>query len=225
MSDAAADEQAPPDELVRLFIDEATRSLTSLPVVPPLRCTTKVLHYGENGWEDGSSVLITSWFDVTVAFSSEAIEGAYRFGERENAVWAFARKVGGVEPFALHEWAAALGRDPVPVTGGEWVYRPDRLRAMIAAFSDGLRDMHGGIAHSSDSVIARLTANRAARASEDAERARLRDQERDEVEAAEAFRRGDFASAVRLLQKHGTSLGAAQRRKLEIAESKLRSIQ
>jgi hypothetical protein len=210
-----------PDELVRVFVDDATRSLTSLSVSPSLRCTTTILQYGDSGWEERSSAPITTWFDVTVSFASEAIEGAYRFGERDNVMWAYARKAGGTESFALSEWAEVLDKDASKLSGGDWVFEPERIRAIVAVFGDGLRDMHAAISESSTPLLTRLAAARAARTADDVARSLLREQERDEVQAAEAFRRGDYQTAVRLLRKHAESLSAAQLRKLAIAESKI----
>ena len=57
---------------------------------------------------------------------------------------------------------------------------------------------------------------------EDAESARVREQERDEVQAAAAFRSGNYQLAAKLLSKHATHLSPAQQRKLALALSKLR---
>lgn len=201
---------ATPDELVRLFIEEASRRLTALPVSSTLSCTADVRHFGDS-----------DWFEVTVAFSNNAVEGAFRFGERENAIWAEARKAGAEQTFALWEWSAVLNRIPGPWEGGDWVYEPERVRAIVDALADALRLMHDGIAGATDADHERLFAARAARSEEDAEHARVREQERDEVQAAAAFRKGDFDTTARLLRKHVAQLSPAQQRKLALAESKL----
>lgn len=203
-------EPATPDDLIRLFIEEATSGLTSLPVSALLRCSSTVRHFGDN-----------QWFEVTVTFSNNVIDGAYHFGERENAIWAEARCVGAEHSFALWEWSTVLGRVSGPWEGGDWVYEPERLRTIVQALTVALGELYEGIASASTAVHQQLLAAREERSVEEAAHARVREQERDEVQAAAAFRNGDYGTAAKLLRKHATHLSSAQQRKLHLAERKL----
>lgn len=203
--------------LATTFVSAARDAIAHSLGSAQLTVESKVQENGSAGIHSGAPETISGWFLAEVGFRNAHVVGAFRFGERESALHLDIGIPGSDARYALSEWALALGRDELAVAPEQWVFQPERLLISIQQFGDALSQLYPLIANADVGIVSALEAARVDSAAERQEQLRALLQERDEVSAADAFRREAYDEAVRFLAAHESHLSPAQKRKLDVA--------
>lgn len=209
-------------ELASAFVSTAREVVARAlgPTALPVRPT--VCELGASGSRLVDPEQVASWFWAEVEFGNARLAGRFSYGDRDHSLDLELAIPAAPTRYALWEWARVLGRPELARAPESWVFQTERLVASLHGFGAALAPLHPLIVAADSHVIADLERHRADTAAEREETMRARHQERDEIRAAEAFRREAWAEAAELLAVHEIHLGPAQRRKLELARLRSR---
>jgi len=164
---------------------------------------------------------VSGFFWAEREFATTRLAGRMTYGDRELEVNLIVgpvsvfRRVKG--PYALWEWLAAFGAPPRLESIGSWLTTTAGVRAAVVTLGAVFQEFAPQIAAAGRGAIERIEAARAERqAAWSAQHAEWEHQSAA-AKAAEAFRVGDYARAVALLEPHAARLTPAERTKLALA--------
>lgn len=144
------------------------------------------------------------------------------FGDRELEVRTSVHPYGRPWALELGYYLEAMGMDSEPVRNSMWINDEKRLGAVLRRQATGLRECLRGLDADADALwyAAEATRQQAIRSA----RARMRRRETRVAvhRAREAFGAGQYRRVVALLTPYEDILSDAQRRRLNLAESRLR---
>ena len=203
--------------LVRSFISCATSEFAQLVDSPAARWSIAVEHATSRGIVEVAPEDITGFFFITAHFANDSVAGQLSFGDREFDVNMIIGPVDGGSRYALWEWADALDQPDLVPRDTAFVNTVSRLAGIVAAMAGAVRILQSPIATAPPDVIERIENARAA-AHERFQRQLASDNHRHaSAAAAQAFRAGDYARAILLLEPIEASLTPAERGQLAYA--------
>lgn len=208
-------------EIVREFLEAAAEAFSFLT--------------SERGYSQGTQVLSSvheqpvepeqldqgGFFYASVEFETASLRVRISYGDRELDINTLVSlqppALGAGKEYGLWEWIAALGIPDHRTTHAEWVLTSGRMRETVRQSAQVLHDHYDRITAADAGVFATLELERNRRQEEWQEQERERGHRRIAAQAAQAFRRRDYAQVVTLLDPLGERLTAGERRKLEYA--------
>jgi hypothetical protein len=217
-------EIAPSSELIHAFFDSAVPAIRLLERQPGFRCdrTLQVLSGAE--LESATPEQVAGrFFFAAVTFVTPILSGEMSYGDRElylNLIVGRTAPVPNCRKYGLWEWANALGASDERADGASFVADVARVRRVAGGLGDVLAGLWPRLAQAGPEVFAAMDTARV-----EVQRAFERDMEQRAhatmaSEAARAFRRGDYARAVRLLESRN-DLTPAEQAKLRLARKYL----
>lgn len=215
----------PPPVLVRAFLDASLEALQFLAGQPGFRSAVTVEQAaGRDGIEPASPDTVSGVFWVRRTFSTTRLAGEMTYGERELVINLIVGPVslpaakGG---YGLWEWIAALGTSAGSESVEPWPATAARVRAEVATLGAAFRELGPRIAAAGSDVIRRIEDARTSRRAEwVGEHAEWAHQDAA-ARAADAFRAGDYAKVVALLEPIAGHLTPAEQKKLALALKRL----
>lgn len=221
-SDVGLPEPAP--VLVRAFVDASLEALQFLVGQSGFRSAVTVEEAaGRDGIEPASPDTVRGVFWVRRTFATTRLTGEMTYGERElviNLIVGPVSLFGAVGQYALWEWMAALGVSGFE-SGGPWPATAARVRAAVATLGAAFREHAPRIAAAGPDLIRRLEDSRASRRAGSAAQHADWAHQNAAARAADAFRAGDYAKVVALLQPIAGHLTPAEQKKLALARKRL----
>ena len=221
--DAGAPE--PPPILVAAFLAASSEALQFMHGAPGFHTSVTVEELREDEFVEVSADAVSGLFNVERKFATRRLAGKITFGERElYANLSVSRRlplIGSLGPYGLWEWVAAFDGATGWQGIGSWLSTAERVRQAVAELGTVFREAAPRIAEASLATARWIDADRARRRAE-----HLAEHQRsaDEVirgRANEAFRTGDFATAVKLLESLGDRRTPAEQMKLTLARKRV----
>ena len=216
----------PPPILVRAFLDASLDALRFLADLPDFRSSETVEQMTDRGIVAVDPRVVSGVFWVRRRFSTGRLAGEMTYGERELDInlivgpVSTGRRAGGA--YALWEWVAAYG-GASPADAGPWPATAERVRTAVATLGAVFQAYAPRIEAAERDIIEQIERARDQRqAAWSAELAERKHRSATE-KAADAFRAGDYARVVALLEPHGPHLTPAERAKLAIARKRART--
>jgi hypothetical protein len=223
-TDSNIDVPEPPPVLVRAFLDASLEALQFLVGQPGFRSTVAVEKATGHGFVPVSPDMVNGPFSARRAFATTRLTGELTYGERELEInlivgpMSVSRAAG---QYALWEWIAALGASANYDVGLPWLNTAARLRSAVAKLGDAFREHAASIAAAGPDVIRRIEEARTSRRAESAAQHAEWAHQNAAVRAADAFRAGDYAKVVALLEPIASHLTPAEQKKLALALKRL----
>ena len=220
-SDVGTPEPAP--ILVRAFLDASLEALQFLAVGRDFRSAVTVEQATERGTVAVAPDAVRGVFWACRTFSTAQLKGKVTYGERElviNLIVGPVPSARSAGEYALWEWVAALGGSGGE-GGGPWPATAGRVRAEVTTLGAVFREYAPRIAAATPAVFHRLEESRARRRAEWADEQTQWKHRDAAARAADAFRAGDYARVVSLLEPIASRLTPAEQMKLALARKRL----
>jgi hypothetical protein len=222
-ADAGAPE--PPPILVAAFLAASLEALQFLRGEPGFHTSVTIEQLREDQFVEVSADVVTGPFTVRRTFGTRRLAGTMTYGERElEANLLVSRRlplIGALGPYALWEWVAAFEGAARWQGTGSWLSTAERVRQAVTELGTVFREAAPRIAEASIGTARWIDADRARRRAEEAADHQRSAHEAIRVRANEAFRTGDFATAITLLESLGDRRTPAEQMKLALARKRL----
>jgi hypothetical protein len=216
---------APIPVLLQSFFDAARDALGCLSLEPAFSHEESVHAFTDTGVRLVTAEEVGPWFFLARAgFATDRIVGEITYGDREffiNVVivpTTFADTTN--DGFGLWEWMAAFGMPDRRASGGP-AWTPAQVREAVADVGAVLAEIWPRIASADRRVIATMQAAREKRHQEWADKEFAYKHERLAAQAADAFRKRDYARVIALLEPIASRLTPAESAKLHLARKYL----
>ena len=223
-SDAGVPE--PPPILVAAFLAASAEALQFLQGEPGFNTSITIEQLREGEFVGVSADAVSGLFNVERKFGTRRLAGTITFGDRELvANLVVSRRlplIGALGPYGLWEWVAAFEGATGWQGTGSWLSTAERVRQAVAELGTVFRETAPRIAEASLATARWIDADRARRRAEHAAENRGKADEVIRGRANEAFRTGDFRSAVTLLESLGDRRTPAEQMKLTLARKHVR---